>query len=566
MNAASTLNTFSLKQVNRMRHDSPSLVEVVGQTVEKLVELENKDDLHVLLSTYFSNSKVLRAFFDKYPSAWWDLLRKLSKYKKEKGDDGRSVYIDETHTSDILETLLIRWRKENTWVSLQAEMRANLNNPALIRFASKQPSILDGSGYSFSKIPKKQRTLSIEKLIIAWLTNNIDKCDTSNYPAHFSAVFPRLLYYLGKVFWLQLDALQQIKNPKDFAIALSKMFDDPEKVEDAFMVIQSFYAWPRVLEIEELCNDAKSEIGKMGHTLSKVWIRIDTITTEHHITGTTLYHAELLMGGKKYQIDWRVKTPESILQKMWQKMQYNNVDAMRDIIGMNIIYPDSATDEDKKELITAFSNLMPDYGYILKNKWAVSRSEWLTENLKKKPMAINEKKSEMTHGEFTNMSLSGYMKLWNSPYGAEIQFISESEAREKKKEDPYYKLRWALDAFFRGPKYRHPSALYNFIQARVIVPYLQSLWCANFWDLFWKLISEEYIIAYRFANNNQFVFSVKWRESAMSEIFPDANKITPESLWYEDLRDYVRNDYRMMHNDELAKPKTSSRPPSLDRL
>lgn len=74
------------------------------------------------------------------------------------------------------------------------------------------------------------------------------------------------------------------------------------------------------------------------------------------------------MGGKKYQIDWRVKTPESILQKMWQKMQYNNVDAMRDIIGMNIIYPDSATDEDKKELITAFSNLMPDYGYILKNK------------------------------------------------------------------------------------------------------------------------------------------------------------------------------------------------------
>ena len=48
------------------------------------------------------------------------------------------------------------------------------------------------------------------------------------------------------------------------------MFDDPEKVEDAFMVIQSFYAWPRVLEIEELCNDAKSEIGKMGHTLSKV--------------------------------------------------------------------------------------------------------------------------------------------------------------------------------------------------------------------------------------------------------------------------------------------------------
>lgn len=337
------------------------------------------------------------------------------------------------------------------------------------------------------------------------------------------------------------------------------MFKDPEKVEDAWMVIQSFFAWPRVLEIEELCRDAKEEIGQMWATLKKAWIIIKNMTSENHITGAVIYHARLEFRGKTYEMDWRVKTPESILQKMWQKKQYNNVDAMRDIIGMNIIYPDDTTDEDKKGLITAFSNLMPDYGYVLKNKWAVENPEWLTENLSKTPIAINETRSSMTHGEFKNMSLSGFMKLWNSPYGAEIQFISESEAKEKKKEDPYYKLRWLLDAFFRGPKYRQPSALYRLISNRVDVPYLESLWYTNFWELFWNLLSNEYLIAYRFPNARHFVFSIKWREDAMREIFPEAHAINAqqETPWLLDLRDYVKDDYRMMNNDELTKKRTS---------
>lgn len=40
---------------------------------------------------------------------------------------------------------------------------------------------------------------------------------------------------------------------------------------------------------------------------------------------------------------------------MWQKSDYNNADAVRDIIGMNVVYPDSTSDEEKRELIHAFS-------------------------------------------------------------------------------------------------------------------------------------------------------------------------------------------------------------------
>ncbi|GAB0174432.1 MAG: hypothetical protein HHAS10_03110 [Candidatus Altimarinota bacterium] len=572
MNALSTLNRFSLGDINASRNStrnsSTNLVRSVEDTVKNLVELRNRGDLHVLLETYLPKAKSLKSFFSKYPSAWGDFLNKLNKHRKTKPDDSRSLYIDETNIADIMETLLIRGRPEDTGKKLQEELRASLYNPSLIAFASRQVSILDGSGYSFSKLKKKPRGEAIEKLIISGLTNNIDDCKEKDCPKYFTSVFPRLLHYLGKVFGLELGPLEHIKDIKECTRVLNRMFDDPEKVEDAWMVIQSFFAWPRVLEIEELCRNAKKNIGEMEIALKKAGIKIENVIIEDHITGAVIYHADLHIKGKVYKIDWRVKTPESILQKMWQKKQYNNVDAMRDIIGMNIIYPNATSDAEKKELITVFSNLMPDFGYVLKNKGAVSDSGWLTENLTKNPIAINETKSKMTDENFTNMSLSGFMKLGNTPYGAEIQFISESEAENKKKEDPYYKLRGLLDAFFRGPKYRQPSALYKLIANRVGVPYLESLGHETFGDLFWDLISKGYLIAYKSPNTKHFFFSIKGREDAIQAIFPDAKPIQVGiAIGYlvEDLRSYVRSDFRMMNNDELTKSQTFWQPPLLDQ-
>ena len=99
----------------------------------------------------------------------------------------------------------------------------------------------------------------------------------------------------------------------------------------------------------------------MPKTFESVGITIGKISMEEHITGATIYHSEVELEGKKYGISWRVKTPESILQKMWQKSQYNKVDAMREVIGMNIIYPDNTSETEKKALIRKFSGLMPDF-------------------------------------------------------------------------------------------------------------------------------------------------------------------------------------------------------------
>lgn len=48
-------------------------------------------------------------FFEKNPSAWADLMRKLDKQRRY--NDRRKWHIDETDVGNIMEVLLVRGRK-----------------------------------------------------------------------------------------------------------------------------------------------------------------------------------------------------------------------------------------------------------------------------------------------------------------------------------------------------------------------------------------------------------------------------------------------------------------------
>lgn len=74
------------------------------------------------------------------------------------------------------------------------------------------------------------------------------------------------------------------------------------------------------------------------------------------------------MNQKEVTLSWRVKTIPSILLKMWETEEYTNADAMRDLIGLSVVYPDDTTEQEKIEIMFTFGKLMPNSGYILKDK------------------------------------------------------------------------------------------------------------------------------------------------------------------------------------------------------
>ena len=70
----------------------------------------------------------------------------------------------------------------------------------------------------------------------------------------------------------------------------------------------------------------------------------------------------VLSNGKPFEckIEYRLKSMRSILLKMWESEEYNTIDAMRDIIGIAITWPDITTSKEKVEVMGKFSQLMEE--------------------------------------------------------------------------------------------------------------------------------------------------------------------------------------------------------------
>lgn len=53
---------------------------------------------------------------------------------------------------------------------------------------------------------------------------------------------------------------------------------------------------------------------------------------------------------------------------MWSTEEYTNADAIRDMLAMSITWADGTNDKKKEDIASTLLNLMPDYGYLQKNR------------------------------------------------------------------------------------------------------------------------------------------------------------------------------------------------------
>jgi hypothetical protein len=100
-------------------------------------------------------------------------------------------------------------------------------------------------------------------------------------------------------------------------------------------------------------------------------MNIENIAIENTPDGDTIHKGDLtvtLMGGKKQKcrVEYRIKSIEGILTKLWADEDYTNVDAIRDICGIAIIWPDDTPDDIQAEIIKKCSRGMSNYGYTFK--------------------------------------------------------------------------------------------------------------------------------------------------------------------------------------------------------
>lgn len=131
------------------------------------------------------------------------------------------------------------------------------------------------------------------------------------------------------------------------------------------MLAKAFTVWGGYPEIKAMQEQAKKSITNLPDLLKTHGINTENLENEtREIDGEnftiTKGRANCTINGKTYSFDieFRVKSIRSILLKLWENEDYNNGDALRDMVGIAVICDDDFDTPTRLEIMKLFTNIM----------------------------------------------------------------------------------------------------------------------------------------------------------------------------------------------------------------
>lgn len=427
--------------------------------------------------------RTLVPFFQRFPSAWQELKRKLSTHKSF---TNKRWFISDLAEENVLSVFLRLWREDGLWTEIEESFRQEiLANSKLIWSVSKEPSILDSSHGDISIIPAPQRRSFIEHMLRQWIQMNIDE-PIRDINSHLKKFLPLVSKYLKSIFDISLPTGKEYSTIKWLSkyIAQEIWWEDKNwvKSKEAWTIVKAFSAWWWYADIERLRQETERNTTNLPDKLEWTWVNLtfteSSIENGAHHEPVTInkYQASIYIGNGTYipcAVESRVKSMRSILLKLWENEDYNNIDAMRDLFWMAVIFPKDTSDIDKERAILTFTQVMSNKWYIIKNKWLLNDEgiKQLKSNIKnqdKKPLwKVVSKRKWKTHQKLENTSISGFTNIFWSPIGMEIQFYDEEGYNFWKRDHYTFDPLKVISAWSRGSWFITPKQLLYIIRREI---------------------------------------------------------------------------------------------------
>lgn len=388
------------------------------------------------IGTYISDKK-LRNYFREFQSAWTDLKKKINTY----GIENRgTIYIPKENEMDIFLVLLRLNRENNIGENIEASFYKDvLENHSLLKHATAEPLLLDSShrDLSFlSRFPDKEKSLFIRKNIEYWIFTNSDTQISGD--TEFKKLYPKMIEYLEKIFWFSYKDFPEKPTLQTISDYIARRLWNSETENEKrklWMFVKSFTAWWSYEKIDILQKTGIEQMKSLREKFKNVWITLDTEDT--NMNGKSIIPGKMTCELEDSTfftctMEYRFKSIRSILLKMWESPDYNNIDALRDIIGIAIVWPDDTPQHTKVQVISRCTEIMADKWFLIKNKDLFTRNEMKeiimnTELTGKRPLKwFQEKRHEKSNPRFRNASVSGFTNL-NGAVGIEMQFFDQSK-------------------------------------------------------------------------------------------------------------------------------------------
>ncbi len=454
--------------------------EVVLQTKNLVSQLCSENNKNIVLAAVqkYVKSRFLIDIISKHPTLWMHLIRMIHANVVHNVSEW-SYTVPENKHSKIKSLLLTRDREsdigEDANMATESIDKEILENQDFLKFCSEQWSPLDIGSDIFDIVDPSQQKGMIQWLILRWMIDNVEGCTFKLRHKYFPQISTKIASYLPLVFPLHSDIYRElgaISNYDDFINKIMSELRNTGSVNYAtkriniLRYIKAFHAWWDIENIEKAQKNAVeyAQIDNMKLLLKKARIPLHE-PLEFSEDGITQYKGKVTIEGKKYEIRWRAKSLVSILKKLWEIEEYTNIDALRDTLGISIIPPDNADDNEIRTIVDKVSQIMPNYGYMIKLKWLLANYTPKNWSRVKKPLTITTEKEDKTNPHLNNVSVQGYVKLDKLEHACwgEVQVIKESNFLWKKKEDHFYKIIWDLDLICRWEHFISPWYLMLFL-------------------------------------------------------------------------------------------------------
>ncbi len=550
---------------------------LIGKVADQAKEnINNEPDLESELKKY--NIVYLKPFFLAYPHAWWDLKRKLHKYRKVTKE---KYSISKADEGEIYAIFLRYGREEDSGENItHAIPKEIFKNSELIEHASASMSLLDTS---YLDIQKSENSISDKHAFIRLLIQkglsenaNISRADSHE---KFPQLFQKVCKYLTSIYHINLSEMS-ISDDIGLDSLVDKVVENlwnPDnssgnwlRAKSAWMIVKAFHAWWSIDHIINAQKQALEWVKKLPQMLISSGIQIITPQVHTDDDWNISFTGDILVAlsngdQQKAHTTYRVKSIESLLVKLWADVDYTNTDALRDMIGWAIHGDFWDNQSIKFELIQKISGLYANRWYLYKDKWWFGDKSDLSEkaykglkNARKKPLSQSRHRDAYSSDIVRNISLSGFMRYWDIPIGTEFQFFDTEDFNAWKKEHPEYHPRRILRAWARWQDFATPrQTITSYYKHRK--PILNDVGLKS---LINNQIKEGHIIPYFIEIDKylQVIFALWKAEDKLMKRFSSA-KIINTPLQDGDFMEFV---HAICDNVSSSNPPSSSQLPSQD--
>lgn len=514
------------------RLHSNFLAKVTNIHTEKM--LNQEPTLEAELDNFWIQE--LRNFFISYPSAWYDLKRKIHAHKTMHGNN---LCIHKKDEPSILCTFLrLNW----VWqVRIDTAIRREVfENQWLLRNASDEPSLLDCSHGEILNIEGHKRRKDFIKRIIEHGLKINSWASWRDYESHarFTWVYKEVLHFLKSIFWITFNNIPRNITIWSLSEYITQEIWDSEhgmQAKKAWMLAKSFTAWWSIPEIISVRNKWVDNLPKILNKLEALWVRFQnnpkngTMNPDWEETQITSWQLTLTLDNWQdfnCMFEYRIKSLRSILLKMWESEEYNTVDAMRDIIGLAIVWPDNTPKSIKTEIISKFTWIMWDRTYILKNKGMIWKDEL---GVLKKRISdwgnspiwwIDSGKKGKTSSGFINASISGFTEVEGWEFaGLEVQFFDKSWHDYWRNDHYTYDPLKIISAWSRWSWFMTPRQVIYCIQREIPENIRNDLLRKRPQGIFYDYLKSGILVAYKWEGTNDIYIVPSSQEQNFSAKF-----------------------------------------------